>query len=61
MLSILLTTAGCNRQHQSLNAFELCQDYKKGRLKGKLKEVAATLGEDDNRVVMLVKHRKKGL
>ena len=42
----------------TINAFELCRDYKKGKLKGKLKEVAATLGEDDNRVVMLVKHRK---
>ena len=42
----------------TLNAFELCRDYKKGKLKGKLKEVAATLGEDDNRVIMLVKHRK---
>lgn len=42
----------------TLNAFELCRDYEKGKLKGKLKEVAATLGEDDNRVVMLVKHKK---
>ena len=31
---------------------------KKGKLKGKLKEVAATLEEDDNRVVMLVKSKK---
>ena len=42
----------------TLNAFELCRDYKKGKLKGKLKEVAATLGEDDNRVIMLVKSKK---
>ena len=42
----------------TLNAFDLCRDYQKGKLKGKLKEVAATLGEDDNRVIMLVKHRK---
>lgn len=42
----------------TLNAFELCRDYKKGKLKGKLKEVAATLEEDDNRVVMLVKSKK---
>ena len=42
----------------TINAFDLCEDYKKGKLKGKLKEVAATLGEDDNRVIMLVKHRK---
>ena len=39
-------------------AFDLCEDYKKGKLKGKLKEVAATLEEDDNRVIMLVKHKK---
>ena len=42
----------------TLNAFELCRDYKKGKLKGKLKEVAATLEEDDNRVIMLVKSKK---
>ncbi|WP_456087838.1 6-bladed beta-propeller [Parabacteroides sp.] len=42
----------------TLNAFELCRDYKKGKLKGKLKEVAARLDEDDNRVVMLVKSKK---
>ena len=42
----------------TINAFELCRDYKKGKLKGKLKEVAATLGEDDNRVIMLVKSKK---
>ena len=28
----------------TLNAFELCKDYENGKLKGKLKEVAATLG-----------------
>ena len=42
----------------TINAFDLCEDYKKGKLKGKLKEVAATLEEDDNRVIMLVKHKK---
>ncbi len=42
----------------TLNTFELCRDYEKGKLKGKLKEVAATLEEDDNRVIMLVKHKK---
>ncbi len=45
----------------TINAFELCRDYEKGKLKGKLKEVAATLGEDDNRVVMLVQHRNRSL
>ena len=42
----------------TLNAFDLCRDYQKGKLKGKLKEVAATLEDDDNRVVMLVKSKK---
>ena len=45
----------------TINAFELCRDYKRGKLKGKLKEVAATLDEDDNRVVMLVKHKNRSL
>ena len=42
----------------TLNAFDLCRDYQKGKLKGKLKEVAATLEEDDNRVVVLVRPKK---
>lgn len=42
----------------TINAFELCRDYKEGKLKGKLKDVAATLDEDDNRVIMLVKAKK---
>ena len=39
----------------TLNAPDLCQDYKDGILKGKLKEIAAKLSEDDNGVIMLVK------
>ena len=42
----------------TIDAFELCRDYKKGKLKGKLKDIAAKLGEDDNRVIMLVKSKK---
>ncbi|RHJ87853.1 6-bladed beta-propeller [Parabacteroides sp. AM08-6] len=42
----------------SINAFDLRKDYKKGKLKGKLKEIAATLEEDSNPVIMLVKHKK---
>lgn len=41
-----------------LNTFDLCKNYKEGKLKGKLKEVAAKLGEDDNPVIMLVKPKK---
>lgn len=42
----------------TIDAFELCRDYEKGKLKGKLKEIAAKLGEDDNRVIMLVKPKE---
>jgi len=37
---------------------QLTEDYKKGILKGKLKEIAATLREDSNPVIMLIKHKK---
>ena len=42
----------------TIDAFDLCKDYKEGKLKGKLKDAAAKLGEDDNRVIMLVKPKK---
>ena len=41
-----------------LEAHQLVEDYEKGILKGKLKEVASTLDEEDNRVIMLIKHKK---
>jgi len=36
----------------------LYEDYRKGKLKGKLKEVAAELEEESNPVIMLVKYKK---
>ena len=36
----------------------LIESLKKGHLKGKLKEIASTLEEDDNPVIMLVKYKK---
>ena len=45
----------------TLNAFELCRDYEKGKLKGKLKEIASKLDEDSNPVIMLIKHKKRNL
>ena len=42
----------------TIDAFELCRDYEKGKLKGKLKDIAAKLSEDDNGVIMLVKPKK---
>ena len=41
-----------------LEAYQLVESYKKGELKGKLKEIAAKLDEEDNRVIMLIKHKK---
>ena len=33
--------------------------YKKGELKGKLKEIAARLNEESNKVLTLIKHKIK--
>ena len=42
-----------------LQAYQLVEFYKKSELKdGRLKEIAATLDEEDNPVIMLVKHKK---
>ncbi|MDR2147782.1 MAG: 6-bladed beta-propeller [Tannerella sp.] len=38
-----------------LDAYQLVDDYNKGRLKGKLKEIASTMDEEDNPVIMLIK------
>jgi hypothetical protein len=40
-------------------ADHLFEAYENGQLKGKLKEVAAKLKEEDNPVIMLVKHKSK--
>ena len=41
-----------------LEAYELVEAYQKGKLKGKLKEIAAGLEEDSNPVLMLIKYKK---
>ena len=41
----------------SYRAEKLIEQYEKGELKGKLKEVASKLKEDDNRVVILCKYK----
>ncbi len=41
-----------------LEANDLIEAYKNGKLKGKLKQVAAGLTEDSNPVIMLVKYKK---
>ena len=56
---VMLTPANSKGEYWAiLNTFDLCKNYKEGKLKGKLKEVAAKLGEDDNPVIMLVKPKK---
>ena len=44
--------------YQSFQADELIEALEKGQLKGKLKEIAAGLKEEDNPVIMLVKHKR---
>lgn len=41
-----------------LEAHELVEAYQKGQLKGKLKEIAATLDEEANPVIMVAKYKK---
>ncbi|MDR2681294.1 MAG: 6-bladed beta-propeller [Tannerella sp.] len=43
---------------QRLEAHRLVEDYGNGKLKGRLKEIAAGLDEESNPVVMLIKHKK---
>lgn len=44
--------------YHKIEAYGLVDSYKKGELKDKLKEIAATLDEDSNPVIMLIKHKK---
>jgi hypothetical protein len=43
---------------QIFDSYELVEQYEKGGLKGKLKEVASQLDVDSNPVIMVVKHKK---
>ena len=38
-------------------AYQLCEAYEAGKLKGKLKEVASKLKEDDNDVIIIYKFK----
>ena len=56
---VMLTPANSKGElWAALEAFDLRKEYEKGKLKGKLKDVAAKLGEDDNRVIMLVRPKR---
>jgi hypothetical protein len=56
---VALTPINHKESWCSIDASELRADYKNGKLKGKLKEIAATLEEDSNPVIMVVKHIQK--
>jgi hypothetical protein len=43
---------------RKLEAHELVEAYEEGKLKGKLKEIAAKLDEESNAVIMLAKYKK---
>jgi hypothetical protein len=43
---------------KKLDAPDLVEAYKNGQLKGRLKEIAATLDEESNAVIMLAKYKK---
>ncbi len=43
---------------QPLEAYQLIESYEKGELKGELKNIASTLNEDSNPVIMLIKHKR---
>jgi hypothetical protein len=59
---VSMYATGSNHEVESwklLQANQLVESYKNGELKeGRLKEIAATLDEDDNPVIMLIKHKK---
>jgi len=42
---------------QPLESIQLVKDYEDGVLKGRLKKIAAGLKEEDNPVIMLIKHK----
>ena len=43
---------------EKLEALELVEAYREGQLKGKLKEIAAGMDEEDNPVIMIAKNKK---
>lgn len=57
-MSLLKPLNHKNESWQHLDAYQLVESYKKGELKGKLKEVAKMLNEDSNPIIMLVKPKK---
>jgi hypothetical protein len=46
---------------QKIESHELLEAYANGELKGELKEIAASLDEDSNPIIMLVKYKKNNI
>ena len=44
--------------YRTLYAHELVEANEEGKLKGRLKEIASTLDEEDNPVIMLMKQKR---
>lgn len=42
---------------ESMDAFRLIEAYENDKLKGRLKEIASTLDEEDNPVIMLMRQK----
>lgn len=42
-----------------LESYELIEAYEKGKLKGKLKEIAQNLDGDSNPIIMIIKHKER--
>jgi len=57
-MSLLKPANDKNESWQRLDAPQLVEAYEKGELKGKLNEIASTLNEESNPVIMLVKNKK---
>ncbi|MDR2816273.1 MAG: 6-bladed beta-propeller [Proteiniphilum sp.] len=59
--TVAMTSRSFNREIEhaaNLDAYQLVENYRKGQLKGRLKEIAANLNEESNPVIMLIKHKK---
>lgn len=60
--TVAMTSRSFNREIEdatSIDAYQLVEDYEEGKLKdGKLKDIAATLDEEDNPVIMLKIQKK---
>ena len=57
-MSLLRPANDENESWQRLDAPQLVEAFQVGALKGRLKEIASTLNEESNPVIMLIKNKK---